>query len=84
MAPSKPAYLRGVDSSVAAILAAKKAALDAQSGAVGPKEACARVEARVGVMSDVSPAVADPLDWRAVDQKVGLIAPRSLHVLLSS
>jgi hypothetical protein len=60
VAPSKPAYLRGVDSSVAAILAAKKAALDAQSGAVGPKEACARVEARVLDVADVfTPRVPD-------------------------
>ena len=53
VAPSMPAYLRGVDSSVAAVLAAKKAALDAQSDAVGPKEACKRVEARVLDVADV-------------------------------
>ena len=53
VAPSMPAYLRGVDSSVAAVLAAKKAALDAQSDAVGPKEARKRVEARVLDVADV-------------------------------
>ena len=53
VAPSMPAYLRGVDSSVAAVLAAKKTALDAQSDAVGPKEACKRVEARVLDVADV-------------------------------
>ena len=53
VAPSMPAYLRGVDSSVSAVLAAKKAALDAQSDAVGPKEARKRVEARVLDVADV-------------------------------
>ena len=57
---SQRAYLRAVDGSVAAILAAKKAALDAQSPAVGPAEAVDRVEARMLDVAEVfSPAPED-------------------------
>jgi len=59
---SQRAYLRAVDAPVAALLAAKKAALDAQEGGggVGPAEAVDRLEARLLDVADVfAPAAND-------------------------
>lgn len=81
---SQRAYLRAVDSSVAAILAAKKAALDAQSPAIGPAEAVDRLEARLLDVAEVfcPPAEdAEPSLLRAFPEELSGFAEAMYHML---
>jgi hypothetical protein len=81
---SNVAYLRAVRPDVAALLAAKKAALDAQSPAVGPAEAADRVEARVLDVADVFsplPSDAEPALLHPFPEELSPFAEAMYHLL---
>lgn len=81
---SQRAYLRAVDGSVAAILAAKKAALDAQCAATGPLEAVDRLEARMLDIAEVFspiPEDAAPTLLRDFPEELSSFAEAMYHLL---